>query len=94
MAGQNTNPTAYRFKLTSYVLMDDTANWQADDTEDQIDELDRVIRQTIRDNVDKVAGSNYLQVPDTFSSTGFLLVTGPNYRFEEWDVFAHLTGGS
>lgn len=94
MASQHTNPTAYHFIVVSYIIVDDTASWNADEAEDQLDELGRVFRQTIRDNVGSIAGADYLQVPDSPSTTGFVFVSSVEYRFEEFEITAHYVAGS
>lgn len=95
MAGLNTNPTAYRLILKSYLLVDDdTGNWDASETEDRLDEIDRLVRQTIRDNVASVSGADYLLPDDGASDTGYAIISGDLYRFEEWVVWAHYTAGS
>lgn len=94
MEGLHVNPSAYTMMLKSYLILDDSASWEADDCEDRIDELDRVVRQTLRDNAGTIGGADFLTVPEGESVTGFAIVSGTEYRTEEWEVQCHHVTGS
>jgi hypothetical protein len=93
MNALHTNPTMYRFVVTSFVIRNDKASFDESDCEDKMDELDMTFRQTIRDNAGGISGGDYLRFGEGISRTGYLLI-GEMYRFEEWEVLAHFVAGS
>lgn len=95
MASLHVNPTAYRFLLRSLVLSNDGASWTESDCEDKLDELDRQMRQVIRDNADLSTGSDYLRFDGSSSTTGYSLIgDGVLWRWEERSLFAHYAVGA
>jgi hypothetical protein len=94
MAGESYNPTEYTFSAVSFVLMDDNADWNEDDAEDKLDELDQKFRQIIRDNPTAGTFADALMFADNQSRTDYAIVGGVAYRTEEWLITVHLYTGA
>lgn len=94
MASLNVNPTAYRFLLRTLILTNDGDTWAESDCEDMLDETDRQLRQVIRDNAGLSTGSDYLRFEGSPSTTGYSIIGGVLWRWEERGLFAHYAVGS
>ncbi len=85
------NPTDFRFRLRSYVLVEDQNDpdaWGPDEAEDKLDEIDKLTREVIRDNTP--TGSYGISREDGFSSPSWIAEKGLLYRFEDVFVIAHI----
>ena len=88
----NASPTAFLFVLTNYVLVTDGATWGPDDAEDKLDELDREIREIVRDNTP--AGCDYIELDESASVTAYVEDEGGHiYRTETFTLRAELATG-
>jgi hypothetical protein len=95
MASLHVNPTSYRYLLRTMVLANDAdSSWSESNAEDKLDELDQKLRQVIRDNVGGVAGSNFLRFDPGASTTGYSIIDGELYRWEERTIWADFSVGA
>lgn len=96
MQGVVTNPTQYRFLISSWVLAysaNSADSYTSATAEDKLDELDKVVRQLIRDNT---TGTNYnnLLLDGGFSEVDDVIIEGVPYIVETRSVTAHLYNGA
>ena len=60
--GMETNKVSYRFTLSSWVLAYSASdNWTSANAEDKLDDLDKVLRQVIRNNMGSLTYANLLR---------------------------------
>ena len=71
----------HRFWLTTYWKRDD-----ADTTEDAIDDLSQIVRQTLIDNSEAQGYWEDLEFDGEFSNMAYVLVDGVQYRSERMSV--------
>jgi len=94
MESEGKNPAEYSLSVMSHVLMNDKGSWTEANAEDKLDELDKVLRQLIRDNA---SGSSYCDA-FTFlaspSQTDFVMIGGEQYRTEARVIIGHHYSGS
>jgi hypothetical protein len=94
-SGLNTNPTSYRFLLTTFILaFSDDDSWSSSDAEDSLDDLDKVIRQVIRDNAGGGTYADNYRFEGGFSDVNDIMVEGLPYIVETRAVVADLPKGS
>lgn len=94
MSGLDMNPTKYHFALRSFIRVSDTdqgGSWTEADCENRLDELDRVVRQVIRDNPGS-GNYNYIFLEGP-STTGYQVLGGIEYRVEERTIIANYPSG-
>lgn len=91
----NTNPAAYRIRLTSLAIAG-----QKNDTNvtraaamDKIDQLDTLVRQVIRDNVQNNAWNN-IEFEPSFTEVETILFEGLPYMVETHVVITYLSKGA
>lgn len=95
MSGEFTNKTGYRFTVSSWVV----ASSPTDNTitsaiaEDELDNLDKIVRQVIRDNAGGMTTSDYLAFEDGVSQVSDVIVNGLPYMVETRAIFAYLNKG-
>jgi hypothetical protein len=95
MAGQDTNPSSYSFLLTTWVLAySEDGGWTSADAEDQLDTLDRVTRQIIRDNADGGTNASQYRFEAGFSNRSDLILEGVPYIIESRTIIADLPRGA
>ena len=97
MAGAVTNPTAYRFVLSSFVLAyseNSADNWTSDDAEDKLDELDKVLRQVIRDNAGGGSYADRFEFEPGYSQVDDIIIEGLPYIVESRGIIARLVRGA
>lgn len=88
------NPVTYRFSFASWVLAtSEPDNWTSANAEDKLDELDKVIRQVIRDNVSLTNATN-LRFEPGFSQVVDLTPEGVPYIVETRFILADLPSGA
>jgi len=96
MAGDETNPASYQFAITTWVLAySEDGNWTSANAEDKIDELDKVVRQVIRNNAG--GGSNadqYRFDPAQSEVRDVILQGGVPYMVESRLIYADLPRGA
>lgn len=93
MAGVLTNPTQYRFSLTNMVIADKVAQTSAS-AEDQLDTLDRVMRQVIRDNAGGGTYADNFLFEGGFSEVQDMIIGGQAYIVERRFIIASLANGA
>lgn len=84
----NTAPTTYRFQFSSYVLVgdpEDPSSWGAAEAEDKLDELDREVREIVRDNTPDGSYGIELEGP---SRPSYAMMGGEVYRVEDYVILA------
>jgi hypothetical protein len=91
-AGDDFNPSNFIYIFESYVLLDDGLDWDAADAEDRFDDLDLVVRQTLRNSIGQVSFANDFEMLGN-SNTGYAEVK-QTYRVEQWTVVAKMYDGS
>lgn len=95
MRNEWTNKTVYRFAIISYVLAYSASdNWTSANAEDKLDELDKVVRQVIRDNTASMATCDRLELDNGLSQPQDVIIEGVPYIRESRFVSAHLEAGS
>jgi hypothetical protein len=95
MAGLHTNPASYSFLLTTWVLAySEDGNWTSADAEDKLDDLDRVLRQVIRDNAMGGTYATQYRFDGGFSNRDDLILEGVPYIVETRTIFADLPRGA
>jgi hypothetical protein len=94
-AGMHTNPTAHRFVLTTFVLAyDEASDWTSEDAMNKLADLDRVVRQTIRDNV-QLTNADNIELDGGFSQIDSVVLSGGvPYLTESRTVTAYLHRGA
>ena len=97
MAGLETNPTTYRFLLSSWVLAFSPLsadNWTSTDAEDKKDELDMKLRQVIRDNAGGGTNADLYRFEPGFSQVDDVIIEGVPYVVETRAILAGLKRGA
>ena len=79
------NPADVQLTITVAVPTKMTG-WTEADAEDMLDDLDAVVRQAVRDNVDQFGGTG-VRLTEAYSVTGYSDRGGEAFRLEERDVF-------
>lgn len=93
-AGVEINPSSYRFRFENYVkAADEDGSWTSANAEDEIDDLDRTIRQVIRNNI-SLTNANNLRFEAGYSAVRDVLVGGMPYIMETYSLLADLPKGS
>jgi hypothetical protein len=96
MAGLYTNPATYRFSLQSWVL----ASSETDATvtsaiaEDELDTLDKTLRQVIRTNAGSLANADNIRFEESPSEVVDIVAEGLSYMIETRFILVELHGGS
>ncbi len=88
MAALHTNKASYRFFLTTFVAIVTGAV-----AEDEIDTLDKVLRQVIRDNT-SLTNANNIRFASDYSDVSDVEVGGKPYILETYTIYADLASGS
>lgn len=90
-----TNPASYRFEITNYVKSssETDATVLSADAQDELDDLDRAIRQVIRNNVQLTNASN-LRFDDNYSSIERGALGNVPYVRESYIIYADLPNGA
>lgn len=87
MAGRNLNPATYTFTVWSMVLSSTPDESQTESlAEDDLDNLDRVVRQVVRDNSGALGSNLILGFSDGRSRTFFLPIGGEKYIVEQFQI--------
>lgn len=95
MAGVETNPTSYQFLLSSWVLAySEDGGWTSANAEDKIDELDKTIRQIIRDNAAGGTNANLYRFDPGYSEVIDTIIEGVPYIIETRIIHAELPRGA
>ena len=95
MANEWTNKVTYRFAIISYVLAYSASdNWTSALAEDKVDELDKVIRQVIRNNAGSMATCDDLLLDNGLSQPQDVILEGVPYIRESRFVSAYLQAGA
>lgn len=93
-SGTFTNPTAHRFVLSCFVLAyDEASSWTSRDATLKLADLDRVVRQTVRDNV-ALTNADNMELDNGFSSVSNVVIEGVPYLVESRTVTAYLRNGA
>ena len=85
--------TRMRFLIRSSVLVgtsDNAGGWSSDDAEDLLDDLDLAIRDIVRDGVPDSGINAFVLDESNFSSTGYEIIGGELYRFEDRIILAEI----
>lgn len=91
----DTNPTAYRFLVSSWVLAYRASdNWDNTEAEDKLDELDMIARQIIRNNAGSMTYANNLYIEEGFSQVDDIITEGLGYIVETRAAIAYLPRGA
>lgn len=94
-ANLENNPTSYRFLLSSWVLAYRASDsWDNTEAEDKLDELDKVVRQVIRNNAGSMTTANILYFEEGMSQVDDVIIEGLGYIVETRAVIAHLSRGA
>lgn len=95
MAGVWINPASYRFLLSSFVLAYSSSDsWTSANAEDKLDELDKVLRQVIRDNVGSLTYADNLRFEEGFSDVSDIDLGGNPYIVETRAILVDLPSGT
>lgn len=94
-AGVFTNPVTYRFEITNYIVSssESDATVLSADASDQLDTLDRTIRQVIRDNVQLTNGDN-VRFDENFSNVERGAIGNVPYVRESYTILVDLPNGA
>jgi hypothetical protein len=83
MAGLDTNPAVYRFLLSSWVLAySESDSWTSANAEDKLDELDKTVRQIIRDNAGSLTNGDVIRFEAGQSQVDDMIIEGLPYIVE------------
>lgn len=94
MAGQFTNPVSIRILLSTWVLAySEPDNWTTQNAIDKRRELNKTLRQIIRDNVGSLTNANNVEF-DGFSETESVIMEGIPYYVETFAIIAHVHSGA
>jgi hypothetical protein len=92
--GQDNNPTEYAFELTVFVNASESAQ-SSSSAEDQLDALDLVIRQVIRDNAGGSTNADMYKFDVGTSTVGDFILNGSiSYIREVRTMIARLNRGA
>lgn len=97
MYNEWTNKATYRFAIISYVLAyspNPSDTWTSALAEDKLDELDKVVRQIIRNNAGSMTTCDDLLLDNGLSQTQDVIIEGVPYIRESRFVSAYLQAGS
>ncbi len=95
MANEWTNKAIYRFAIISYVIAYRASdNWTSALAEDKIDDLDKVVRQVIRNNAGSMTTCDDLLLDNGMSQPQDVLLEAIPYIRESRFVTAYLQAGS
>lgn len=92
----DTNPASYRFEIINYVMSssDSDASVTTSVAEDELDNLDKVIRQIIRNNAGSLTNASNLYFDDNYSNVERGAIGNTPYIRETYVIFADLPGGA
>lgn len=91
----DTNPATYRFLISSWVLAYRASdNWDNTEAEDKLDELDKTVRQIIRNNAGSMTYANVLSFEEGPSQVDDIIIEGLGYIVETRAVLAYLPRGA
>jgi len=93
MTGQHTNPSSYRFIISSFMLQSDGASWTPANAEDSLDTLDMKVRQIVRDNAGLTNG-DIIRFGNGYSQVDYRILESLPYQIESRDIFVDLNKGS
>lgn len=94
-AGEHTNPAQYRFLISSFVLAySEDDSWTSANAEDKLDELDKVVRQVIRDNAGGGTYADNFLFEEGFSDVSDIVIEGLPYIVETRVLVATLSRGA
>jgi hypothetical protein len=94
MRSYNTNPTDFRFLLSTWVIARrDSDNFTNAQAETQLNALDKTLRQIIRDNTNVANTWDSIQFEGGFSQVNREIFEGTAFLIETRAVIAHLADG-
>lgn len=93
MSGINTNPVDFSFSVSVYVKRYEDANYTSQDARDKLDDLDRVIRQVVRDNAAGATVADMLLFDGSFSTVQHTEIDSTPYLVEPRTIIARLFDG-
>lgn len=88
------NPVEYRLTVQSWVIAYIEGEWTVNQATAKRRELNKVIRQIIRDNAGGTTYTNTLQFESGFSERSSIIFEGIPYFIERFNVIARLNSGS
>jgi len=95
MANLNTNPATYRLLLSSWVLAYSSSDgWTSANAEDKLDELDKVLRQVIRDNAGGGSNADLYRFEPGMSQVDDVIIEGIPYIVETRAILVDLVNGA
>lgn len=96
MEGVFNNPSQYRFFISNWVLADSPSDSgvTSSASEDKVDELDKTVRQIIRDNTGATSNADLYQFEQSFSQVDDVIIGGLPYIVETRAIIAVLNKGS
>jgi len=96
MSGVETNKASYRFILSSWVLAGgkNDASVTSSAAEDDLDTLDKVLRQVIRDNTGTITYGNIIRFESGYSEVSDVIVQGLSYITESRFILVDLPRGA
>lgn len=95
MANEWTNKAIYRFAVISYVIAYRASdNWTSAHAEDKLDDLDRLVRQVVRDNAGSMTTCDDLLLDNGLSQPQDVILEGLPYIRESRFISAYLQAGS
>jgi hypothetical protein len=87
MSGQQLNQATYTYTVWSMVLSSTPDETQTESmAEDDLDNLDREVRQVVRDNSNQLGSNLVLGFSDGRSRTFFLPIGGEKYIVEQFQI--------
>jgi hypothetical protein len=89
-----TNPVEYRLTVQSWVIAYIEGEWTVNQATAKRRELNKVIRQIIRDNAGGTTYTDSLRFEDGFSERSSVIFEGLPYLIERFGVIARLNSGS
>lgn len=96
MAGEFTNPSSYRFLISSWVIAGSPTDTSITSAiaEDELDNLDKIVRQVIRDNAGGMTTANLLRFEAGQSQVDDIIIEGNPYIVETRAIYADLVKGA
>jgi len=91
-----TNPASYQILITSWVVAGSETDSSITSAiaEDELDTLDKTIRQVIRNNAGSMTTANNLRFTEGFSEVSDILLVNVPYIIESYTVIADLARGA
>ena len=89
-----TDPATFRIEYRTYVLYEDPNapdDYGDEECEDKLDDLDKEMREVVRDNTP--SGADAIELGEGFTETGYEMVDGVVYRWEEGVILVQLAVG-